>query len=45
MMITTLDDEGNPQSRSARELLDEANRENEQAIQDSSLLMSQSHVS
>ena len=37
MMITTLDDEGNPQSRPARELLDEANRENEQAIQDSSL--------
>ncbi|MFO4616329.1 hypothetical protein AAHC10_11450 [Klebsiella pneumoniae] len=37
MMITTLDDEGNTQSRPARELLDEANRENEQAIQDSSL--------
>ncbi|MGF7443256.1 hypothetical protein V7P28_03970, partial [Klebsiella michiganensis] len=37
MMITTLDDEGNPQSRPARELLDEANRENEQAIQDSGL--------
>ncbi|EAM8071746.1 hypothetical protein DQR93_11135 [Salmonella enterica subsp. enterica serovar Bovismorbificans] len=37
MMITALDDEGNPQSRSAREVLDEASRENEQAIQDSSL--------
>ncbi|WP_220715757.1 hypothetical protein [Citrobacter freundii] len=37
MMITVLDDEGNPQSRSAREVLDEANRDNEQAIQDSSL--------
>lgn len=37
MMITTLDDEGNPQSRPAREFLDEANRENEQAIQDSGL--------
>ncbi|STU27305.1 Uncharacterised protein [Klebsiella pneumoniae] len=37
MVITTLDDEGNPQSRPARELLDEANRENEQAIQDSGL--------
>ncbi|EBF8309607.1 hypothetical protein DM690_14915 [Salmonella enterica subsp. enterica serovar Tamberma] len=37
MMITVLDDEGNPQSRSAREVLDEANRENEQAIQDSNL--------
>ncbi|EAY6013834.1 hypothetical protein FTR83_08035 [Salmonella enterica subsp. enterica serovar Give] len=37
MMITVLDDEGNPQSRSAREVLDEANRENEQAVQDSSL--------
>ncbi|EBZ4662840.1 hypothetical protein EBJ67_08440 [Salmonella enterica subsp. enterica serovar Bovismorbificans] len=37
MIITVLDDEGNPQSRSAREVLDEANRENEQAIQDSSL--------
>ncbi|AXE12003.1 hypothetical protein AMA91_002777 [Salmonella enterica subsp. enterica serovar Mbandaka] len=37
MMITILDDEGNPQSRSAREVLDEASRENEQAIQDSSL--------
>ncbi|ECC7507198.1 hypothetical protein DCN17_09390 [Salmonella enterica] len=37
MMITVLDDEGNPQSRSAREVLDEASRENEQAIQDSSL--------
>lgn len=37
MMITVIDDEGNPQSRSAREVLDEASRENEQAIQDSSL--------
>ncbi|ECQ8435091.1 hypothetical protein GAR50_05360 [Salmonella enterica] len=37
MMITVLDDEGNPQSRSAREMLDEASRENEQAIQDSIL--------
>lgn len=37
MMITVLDDEGNPQSRSAREVLDEASRENEQAIQDSGL--------
>lgn len=37
MIITVLDDEGNPQSRSAREVLDEASRENEQAIQDSSL--------
>ncbi|EAM2158021.1 hypothetical protein GZA74_003446 [Salmonella enterica] len=37
MMITVLDDEGNPQSRSAREVLDEASKENEQAIQDSSL--------
>ncbi|MGI7011317.1 hypothetical protein [Citrobacter braakii] len=37
MMITVLDDEGNPQSRSAREVLGEANRDNEQAIQDSSL--------
>ncbi|HFJ3401941.1 TPA: hypothetical protein ACGT6G_002826 [Salmonella enterica] len=37
MMITVLDDEGNPQSRSAREVLDEASRDNEQAIQDSSL--------
>jgi hypothetical protein len=37
MMITVLDDEGNPQSRSAREVLDEASIENEQAIQDSSL--------
>lgn len=37
MMITVLDEEGNPQSRSAREVLDEAARENEQAIQDSSL--------
>ncbi|WP_063117006.1 hypothetical protein [Escherichia coli] len=38
MIITVLDDDGNPQSRSAREVLDEANRESEQAIQDSSLL-------
>lgn len=37
MMITVMDDEGNPQSRSAREVLDEASRENDQAIQDSSL--------
>lgn len=37
MMVTVLDDDGNPQTRSAREVLDEANRENEQAIQDSSL--------
>ncbi|MCW1434409.1 hypothetical protein OLN68_09730 [Citrobacter freundii] len=37
MIITVLDDDGNPQSRSAREMLDEASRENEQAIQDSSL--------
>lgn len=37
MIITVLDDEGNPQSRSAREMLDEASKENEQAIQDSSL--------
>lgn len=37
MIITVLDDDGNPQSRSAREVLDEANREREQAIQDSSL--------
>jgi hypothetical protein len=37
MIITVLDDDGNPQSRSAREVLDEANRESEQAIQDSSL--------
>lgn len=37
MMITVLDEEGNPQSRSAREVLDDAARENEQAIQDSSL--------
>lgn len=37
MLITVLDDEGNPQSRSAREVLEEAKRENEQAIQDSSL--------
>ena len=37
LIITVLDDDGNPQSRSAREVLDEANRESEQAIQDSSL--------
>ncbi|MFV2138811.1 hypothetical protein ACNIQZ_04820 [Escherichia coli] len=37
MIITVLDDDGNPQSRSAREVLDEANRESEQVIQDSSL--------
>ncbi|HDD8574724.1 TPA: hypothetical protein PBO74_002708 [Escherichia coli] len=37
MIITVLDDDGNPQSRSVREVLDEANRESEQAIQDSSL--------
>lgn len=37
MIITVLDDDGNPQSRSAREVLDEANRESEQAKQDSSL--------
>ncbi|EHX8368086.1 hypothetical protein K3365_000126 [Escherichia coli] len=37
MIITVLDDDGNPQSRSAREVLDEASRESEQAIQDSSL--------
>lgn len=37
MVITVLDDEGNPQSRSARELLDEVSKENEQAVQDSSL--------
>lgn len=37
MIITVLDDDGNPQSRRAREVLDEANRESEHAIQDSSL--------
>lgn len=37
MIITVLDDDGNPQSRSAREVLDEANMESEQTIQDSSL--------
>lgn len=37
MMITVLDEDGNPQSRSAREVLDEAVRENDQAIKDSSL--------
>ncbi|HAN4486209.1 TPA: hypothetical protein IFC62_000022 [Escherichia coli] len=37
MIITVLDDDSNPQSRSAREALDEANRESEQALQDSSL--------
>ncbi len=45
MIITVLDDDGNPQSRSAREVLDEANRESEQAIQDSSCLMSLWRVS
>lgn len=37
MLITVLDDDGNPQSRSARDVLEEAKRENEQATQDSSL--------
>ncbi|TBL60731.1 hypothetical protein [Hafnia alvei] len=37
MMITVLDEDGNPKARSAREALDEASRENEQAVQDSSL--------
>lgn len=37
MMVTVLDEDGNPQSRSAREVLDEASMENEQAIKDSSL--------
>lgn len=37
MLITVLDDEGNPQSRSAREMLDEAKRESEQAEQDAGL--------
>ena len=37
MLITVLDDDGNPQSRSARDVLEEAKRENEQAMQDSSL--------
>ncbi|EIG1353947.1 hypothetical protein NK739_001077 [Escherichia coli] len=37
MIITVLDDDGNSQSRRAREVLDEANKESEQAIQDSSL--------
>lgn len=37
MNITVIDAEGNPQVRSARELLDEANRESEQAAQDASL--------
>lgn len=37
MMVTIIDDDGNPQSRSARELFDEASRESEQAAQDSSL--------
>lgn len=37
MMITVLDEDGNPQSRSARDALDEASKENEQAVQDSSL--------
>ena len=37
MIITVLDEDGNPQSRSAREVLDDAARENEQAVQDSRL--------
>lgn len=37
MMITVMDEDGNPQSRSAREVMDQAAHENEQAIQDSSL--------
>ncbi|MCV5708191.1 hypothetical protein OFN39_01750 [Escherichia coli] len=37
MMITVLDEDGNPQSRSARDVLEEASKENEQAVQDSSL--------
>jgi len=37
MMITLLDEEGNTQQRSAREVLDAANREHEQAVKDSSL--------
>lgn len=37
MTITMLDDEGNPQQRSAREALDTASREHEQAVKDSSL--------
>lgn len=37
MNITVIDADGNPQVRSARELLDEANRESEQAAQDASL--------
>lgn len=37
MKITTLDSEGNPQTRSAREVMDEVTRESEQAKQDASL--------
>lgn len=37
MKITTLDSEGNPQTRSAREVMDEANRDSEQAKQDAGL--------
>lgn len=37
MNITVIDNDGNAQVRSARELLDEANRESEQAAQDASL--------
>lgn len=37
MLVTIIDDDGNPQSRSARELFDEASRESKQAAQDSSL--------
>lgn len=37
MMVTIIDADGNAKSRSAREVLDEANRENEYAIKDSSL--------
>ena len=37
MMITVIDNDGNPQSRSAREALDEVTRESDQAVQDSNL--------
>lgn len=37
MTITMLDEEGKPQQRSAREALDTASREHEQAVKDSSL--------
>ncbi len=37
MLITVLDNDGNPQSRSAREVLEEVTRESDQAIQDSNL--------